>query len=664
MCFPMLRPPVGLALIGETPPQRRACSSLTISRSASPADSFWTALRPSCPTVPASASSAATASARPRCSSVITGELSAEGGTIALPKRARIGRLAQEAPAGPESLLDVVLAADTERASLLAAAETEHDPHRIAEMQTRLSDIAAHSAPARAAAILAGLGFSPADQARPCSEFSGGWRMRVALAAELFSQPDLLLLDEPTNYLDLEGTLWLEAHLARYPHTVIVISHDRDLLDNAVDWILHLEGGKLTLYRGGYTSFERQRARAAGAQRQARQEAGAAAAASAGFRRPLPRQGHESPPGTVPAEAARQARTDRRARCRRRAPDRNSRADANPLAADHGARRRRGRLRAWASGAAAPLAAHRQRRPHRAARRQRQRQVNPGQAVRATVSSRCRAASRGPTSSRSAISRSISSTNSTNARARTITSARLMPDAPESEVRARAGAHRLPRRMADTPTGQLSGGEKARLLLGLATIARPHLIILDEPTNHLDIDSRAALIEAINDYPGAIILISHDRHLLEACADRLWLVDNGTVTPLRRRPGRLPEAGAEQPLLAWHIQCRRQRHHGSPPVTLDRAEGGSAKTYRARATAPAHHCGRRDDRAPYSGDRPPRRHPGDAGTCLRAILQRLRPLQNPAPTRPLRSRRAETEWLELSGAYEAQIAEAPRASAS
>ena len=190
---------------------------------------------------------------------VIAGELAPESGGVAIPPRARIGRLAQEAPDGPEMLIEVVLAADTERTALLAQAETERDPHRIAEIQTRLADIGAHAAPARAAEILAGLGFSHADQRRPCAEFSGGWRMRVALAAALFAEPDLLLLDEPTNFLDLEATLWLEDHIARYPRTVIVISHDRDLLDTAVDWVLHLQAGKLSLYRGGYTSFERQR---------------------------------------------------------------------------------------------------------------------------------------------------------------------------------------------------------------------------------------------------------------------------------------------------------------------------------------------------------------------------------------------------------------------
>src|SRR6187397_1401383 len=190
----------------------------------------------------------------------IRGELPTETGSISIPPRWRIGSLAQEAPDGPESLIEVVLKADLERDALLREAETAHDPHRIAEIQTRLVDIDAHSAPARAAAILSGLGFSAADQERPCQEFSGGWRMRVALAATLFAEPDLLLLDEPTNYLDLEGTLWLEDHLASYPRSLIVISHDRDLLDNSVDHILHLANEKLTVYRGNYSSFARQRA--------------------------------------------------------------------------------------------------------------------------------------------------------------------------------------------------------------------------------------------------------------------------------------------------------------------------------------------------------------------------------------------------------------------
>src|ERR1700761_6701378 len=190
----------------------------------------------------------------------IRGDLPTETGTIAVPPRWRIGSLAQEALDGPDQLIEVVLKADREREALMREAEVASDPDRIAEIQTRLVDIEAHSAPARAAAILSGLGFSSDNQARPCAEFSGGWRMRVALAATLFAAPDLLLLDEPTNYLDLEGTLWLEDHLANYPRTVVVISHDRDLLETSVDQILHLDRGKLTLYRGSYSSFEEQRA--------------------------------------------------------------------------------------------------------------------------------------------------------------------------------------------------------------------------------------------------------------------------------------------------------------------------------------------------------------------------------------------------------------------
>src|SRR5438105_9893515 len=189
----------------------------------------------------------------------IRGEVPTESGIIALPPRWRIGSLAQEAPDGPESLIEIVLRADVERNALLREAETAHDPHRIAEIQTRLVDIDAHSAPARAAAILSGLGFSTADQARPCQEFSGGWRMRVALAAALFAAPDLLLLDEPTNYLDLEGTIWLKSFIRNYRHTILMVSHDRDLLNEAVDSILHLDRGKLTFYQGNYDQFERQR---------------------------------------------------------------------------------------------------------------------------------------------------------------------------------------------------------------------------------------------------------------------------------------------------------------------------------------------------------------------------------------------------------------------
>ena len=458
----------------------------------------------------------------------IRGDLPLEAGSIAIPPRWRIGSLAQEAPDGPESLVNVVLKADLERDALLQEAETAHDPHRIAEIQTRLVDIDAHSAPARAAAILSGLGFSTADQARPCSEFSGGWRMRVALAATLFSAPDLLLLDEPTNYLDLEGTLWLEDHLANYPRTVIVISHDRDLLDTSVDQILHLDRGKLTLYKGSYSSFEEQRAAkelldAKHARRQAderkrlqafvdRFKAKASKARQAQSRVkmlermkpitalvtqdvreisfPTPEK-MLSPPiialdnvsvGYEPGKPVLN-----RVTLRIDTDDRIALLGANGNGKSTLVKLIAGKLAAFS-----------------------------GQITRADKLSIGYFAQHQVDE--------LDSEGSTYDHIR-----RLMGDAPEARIRARAGAVGFSGKAADTLVSSLSGGEKARLLLGLATFFAPNMIILDEPTNHLDIDSRAALAEAINEFPGAIIMVSHDRYLIEACADRLWVVADGTV---------------------------------------------------------------------------------------------------------------------------------------
>jgi ATP-binding cassette subfamily F protein 3 len=423
-----------------------------------------------------------------------------------------------------------VLSADTERLNLLAEAETATDPHRIAEIQTRLADIGAHAAPARAAAILAGLGFDAEAQKRPCTDFSGGWRMRVALASVLFSEPDLLLLDEPTNYLDLEGTLWLTDHLARYPHTVIVISHDRDLLDDAVDWILHVEGGKLNLYRGGYTSFAKQRAE--------RMELDAKAAKK--------------------LEAERkhlQAFVDRfkaKASKARQAQSRAKRlAKMEPIIA-------------VTSDDVRPITfppPEKLLSPPIVAIDRVSVGYEPGRPVLRRLTLRIdnddRIALLGPNGNgKSTIAKLLAGRlapfDGTVTKPERLQVAyfaqhqldelvpeqsvyehirRLMPDAPEAKVRARAGQIGFSGERADTAVASLSGGEKARLLLGIATFDGPHLVILDEPTNHLDIDSRAALVEAINDYPGAMILISHDRHLLEACADTLWLVADNTVAP-------------------------------------------------------------------------------------------------------------------------------------
>jgi ATP-binding cassette subfamily F protein 3 len=460
----------------------------------------------------------------------IRGDLPLESGSINIPPRWNVGSLAQEAPDGPESLIEVVLKADVERNALLSEAETAEDPDRIADIQTRLVDIDAHSAPARAASILSGLGFSAANQLRSCSEFSGGWRMRVALAATLFSAPDLLLLDEPTNYLDLEGTLWLEDHLANYPRTVIVISHDRDLLDTSVDQILHLDRGKLTLYKGTYSSFEEQRATremldAKHAKRQAderkrlqdfvdRFKAKASKARQAQSRVkmlekmkpvtalvtqdvkeitfPVPEK-LLSPP--IIAVDGVTVGYDSANPVLKRVTLRIDNDDRIALLGSNG--NGKSTLVKMLAGKLAPFS---------------------GKIVRADK------LSVGYFAQHQTDELDLEGSSYDHLR-------RLMPDAPETKVRARVGAIGFSGKAGDTTVRNLSGGEKARLLLGLATFHGPNMIILDEPTNHLDIDSRAVLAEAINEYPGAIIMVSHDRYLIEACADQLWVVADHAVTP-------------------------------------------------------------------------------------------------------------------------------------
>jgi ATP-binding cassette subfamily F protein 3 len=459
----------------------------------------------------------------------IRGELATESGTITIPPRWRVGSLAQEAPDGPESLVEIVLKADLERDALLREADTARDPHRIAEIQTRLVDIDAHSAPSRAAAILSGLGFSTADQARPVQEFSGGWRMRVALAATLFAAPDLLLLDEPTNYLDLEGTLWLEDHLAHYPRTVIVISHDRDLLETSVDQILHLEQGKLTLYKGGYSSFEEQRATRAmlDAKNVKRQES--------------ERKRLQAFVDRFKAKASKARQAQSRMKMLERmkpitalvtqdvreisfpAPEKTL---SPPIIAVDNVSvgyepskpvLNRVTLRIDNDDRIALLGAN----------------GNGKSTLVKLLANRLKPFSGAITRAEKLAIAYFAQhqLDELNEDASTYDHVRkLMPEAPESKVRGRAGAIGFSGKAADTPVKNLSGGEKARLLLGLATFFGPNMIILDEPTNHLDIDSRAALAEAINEFPGAVIIVSHDRYLIEACADRLWVVADHAVT--------------------------------------------------------------------------------------------------------------------------------------
>jgi ATP-binding cassette subfamily F protein 3 len=457
-------------------------------------------------------------------------EIDIETGAIHKPARARIGRVAQEAPSGPDSLLERVLAADTERASLLAERETAKDPMRIAEIETRLVDIDAYSAPAKAAKILAGLGFDEAAQARPCSEFSGGWRMRVALAALLFVEPDLLLLDEPTNYLDLEGTLWLQDYLAKYPHTILLISHDRDLLDTSVTHILHFDQKKLKLYRGGFSSFDRQRREKLILDEKARKKQEAARAHMQAFvdrfkaKASKARQAQSRVKALAKMEPLAAHIEDAAAAISIRHPEKTL---SPPIIVYDGVSvgyepgkpiLRNLELRIDEDDRIALLGPNGNGKSTFAKLLAQRLQPEGGKVVRASKMEVAYLAQH-----------QLDELNPEHSPAEHVRA--LMPGAHESKIRARAAEMGFSAAAADTKVSQLSGGEKARLLLGLAAFHGPHLLILDEPTNHLDIEARAALIEAVNDYPGAVILVSHDRHLLEACADRLWLVANGTVKP-------------------------------------------------------------------------------------------------------------------------------------
>ena len=536
---------------------------------------------------------------------VITGDLGAEQGDLTVRARARFGRLLQEAPSGPESLIEVVLKADRERHALLEEAEHATDPHRIAEIQTRLVDIDAHSAPSRAAAILAGLGFPAQAQERAVSEFSGGWRMRVALAAVLFAQPDLLLLDEPTNYLDLEGTLWLEDHLSRYPHTVIVISHDRDLLDNAVDSILHLENSKLTFYRGGYSSFERQRRErqmldAKFAKKQEAQRKHLQAFVDR-FR--------------AKASKARQAQSRLKMLEKLEPTSAAISDDVRPIVIPEPAKLLSPPILALDQVSVG---------------------YEPGRPVLRGLSLRIDnddriallgANGNGKSTLVKLLAQRLPAMDGTVTRADKLKIAyfaqhqldelrpkdsvydhvrHLMPDDPEAKVRAKAGAIGFSGKRADNPVETLSGGEKARLMLGLATFGGPHLVILDEPTNHLDIDSRAALIEAINDYPGAVMLVSHDRFLLEACVERLWIVQNGSVSAYE---GDLDDY--RRLILSGDASDTRKNSRARGNLLKGRA--GSAQelfgaALRTRGLAQAHRHGRRHHQEAGRTDREARRH--------------------------------------------------------
>ena len=459
---------------------------------------------------------------------LIRGELALEGGTITLPNRARIGGVAQEVPSSGTSLIETVLAADVERAALMAEAETATDAHRIAEIQTRLTDIDAWSAEGRASAILKGLGFDAEAQLRPCSDYSGGWRMRVALAGVLFAQPDYLLLDEPTNYLDLEGALWLEAYLAKYPHTVLIISHDRGLLNRAVGAILHLDNRKLTLWTGNYDTFAKNRA------------ASLAVQAAEARKQDARRQHLQAFVDRFKAKASKA----KQAQSRVKMLERMTTITAPEEAAKH----------VFTFPAPEEL-------PPPIINMEDAAVGYGGPPILRNLSLRIDQDDRIALLGRNGEGKSTLSkllagkltacagkvTRSTKLRIGYFAQhqvdelhldetplqhiMRIRPAEGQPRLRARLAGFGLGADQAETPVARLSGGQKARLSLLLATIEAPHLLILDEPTNHLDIESREALVEALTDYSGAVILVSHDMHLLSLVADRLWLVKDGAVAP-------------------------------------------------------------------------------------------------------------------------------------
>jgi len=454
----------------------------------------------------------------------IIGQIEPDEGTIDLPRRTRLGYIAQEAPAGAASPFETVLDADTERARLMDESETCDDPHRLSDIHERLLAIDAHTAPARAARILLGLGFDEEMQQRALDSYSGGWKMRVALAALLFSKPDLLLLDEPSNHLDLEATLWLENFLKSYPGTLLVISHERDLLNNVVDTIAHLERGKVTLYTGGYDSFERQRA----------ERAAQIAAAQAAQQAQRERLQDYIARNSARASTAKQAQS--RAKMLAKMQPIAAMIDDPSLSFDFPSPSELKPPLITLDMAAVGYS-------DEPVLRRLNLRIDPDDRLALlgrngngkTTLARLLAAQLQPMEGSVSASGKMRVGYFTQYQVEELHAddtplqhmTRAMSTSTPAAVRAQLGRFGFSGDKATTLVGKLSGGERARLALALITRDAPHLLILDEPTNHLDVDAREALVQALNGYDGAVIIVSHDRHMIELTADRLVLVENG-----------------------------------------------------------------------------------------------------------------------------------------
>ena len=523
---------------------------------------------------------------------VIAGMLEADTGGVDMPRGARIGYIAQEAPGGPDSPFETVLAADLERAALIAESESCHEPHRLGDIHERLIAIDAHSAPSRAARILSGLGFDEEAQGRPLESFSGGWRMRVALAALLFSAPDLLLLDEPSNHLDLEAVLWLEDFLKSYPATILLVSHERDFLNNVVDHILHLTGGKLTLYPGGYDAFERLRA-----ERQAQ-------IASARAKQQAQREHLQEyiAKNSARASTAKQAQSRQKALAKLQPIA--ELIDDPSLSFDFPSPEE---LRpplitldmASVGYSDEPVLSRLNLR------------IDPDERMALlgrngngkTTLARLLAAQLTPMDGGMTASGKMRVGYFTQYQVEELDRGdtpfehmtRLMKGATPGAVRGQLGRFGFSGQKATTEVGKLSGGERARLALALITRDAPHLLILDEPTNHLDVDAREALIQALNDYNGAVMIVSHDRHMLEMTADRLVLVDAGTAKDfdgsiedyiafvLAKDPGTARGGEAKGPVINKKDQ-RRAAAEARERSKMLRNSAGKAEAELARLT--------------------------------------------------------------------------------